>query len=82
LRLSFKKLKLFEKAIKTLGVTHHIGGRVQILEEKVWRIASWPTPQDQTGVKGFLGAVCITRRWIRNYSELSRALSRLTGKVE
>jgi hypothetical protein len=32
LRLSFKKMHLFEKQIKALGVTHVIGGFVKILE--------------------------------------------------
>lgn len=82
LKLSFKKLKLFESVIKVLGVTHTVGGLVSILEDRVAKIARWPVPKDQTGVRGFLGAVGITRRWIKNFAELSRPLTRLTGKVD
>ena len=32
LGLPFKKLRLFEEAIRVLGVTHSIGGLVRILE--------------------------------------------------
>lgn len=42
----------------------------------------FPTPQNPTGVRAFLGTIGITRRWIPNFSELSRPLSRLTGKVD
>ena len=61
-RLSFKKLKLFMEAIKALGVTHCVGGRVRILEDRIERITKWPTPEDQHGVRAFLGAVGITKR--------------------
>ncbi len=72
LRLWFKKLRLFEEAIKALGVTHHIGGRVQILEDRVRRIAGWPTPRDQTAVRGFLGC---GRHHTQMNQELFRAIS-------
>ena len=81
LKLSFKKLKVFESMIKVLGVTHNVGGEVRILNERVAKIAKWPVPTDQTGVRAFLGAISITRRWVKNFAELSRPLTRLTGKV-
>ena len=81
LKLSFKKLKLFAKEICALGVTHAVGGFVRILEDRVKKIAIWPTPTTQTEVRGFLRAVGITCRWIKNFAELSRPLTRLTGKV-
>ena len=46
------------------------------------RISKWPVPADATGVREFLGAIGITRRWIKNFTELVRLLTRLTGKVE
>jgi hypothetical protein len=55
LRLSFKKLQLFQDQIKALGVTHSIGGHIHILEDRIAKIAQWPTPIDQTGVRAFLG---------------------------
>lgn len=82
LRLSFKKLQLFQDQIKALGVTHSIGGHVHILEDRIAKIVRWPAPLDQSGVRAFLGTVGITRRWIKNFAEIARPLSRLTGKVE
>ena len=82
LLLSFRKLRLFAEQIKALGVTHTVGGLVHILEERTKKIAQWPTPTDQTGVRAFLGTVGITRRWIKNFAELARPLLRLTGKVD
>ena len=81
LLLSFKKLRLFASRIKALGVVHEIGGLVRILEDRIEKIARWPKPTNQSEVRGFLGTVAITRRWIKNFSELARPLSRLTGKV-
>lgn len=33
-------------------------------------------------VKFFLGTVSMTRRWVPNFAEIARPLSRLTGKVD
>ena len=82
LKLSFKKLRLFAKEIKALGVTHCVAGLVHILEDRIKRIATWPTPTDQTGVRSFPGVVGITMRWVRNFAELAGPSSRLTGKVD
>ena len=79
LRLSFKKLRVFMSAIKALGITHCTGGEVRIIDERVARIAKWPLPCDKTRVRAFLGVVGITRRWVRNFAEIARPLTRLTG---
>ena len=81
LLLSFKKLRLFATTIKALGVIHEVGGYVRILEERIAKVARWPTPSDQSEVRGFLGTVGITRRWVKNFAEIARPLSRLTGKI-
>lgn len=80
--LSFKKLRLFASAIEALGVKHCVGGHVHILDNRIARVASFPVPSDQSGVRAFLGVVGITRRWVKNFTELARPLNRLTGKVE
>jgi len=41
LKLSCKKLKLFERSIKALGVTHTIGGFIQVLEDRIEKIVAW-----------------------------------------
>ncbi len=64
--LSFRKLKLFYDSIKALGVTHRVGGLIEVLEDRVRRIIEWPVPEDQTAVRAFLGTIGITRRWVKN----------------
>ena len=80
--LSFKKIRLFFDSIIALGVRHLINGRVQILEDRIRVIATWPTPTSATNVRAFLGTISITRRWVKNFSELAMLLSRLTGNVD
>ena len=80
--LSFKKLRLFAGSIEALGVRHCVGGHVYIRGGRISRIAAFPVPTDQTSVRAFLGVVGITRRWVKNFTELARPLNRLTGKVE
>ena len=72
---------MFARILKALGVTHEVGGLVRILDDRIEKIARSPKPSDQSAVRGFLGTVAITRRWIKNFAELARPLSRLTGKV-
>ena len=79
--LSFKKLKLFYDKITALGVTYRVGGLIKVLEDRIRKILEWPIPVDQTAVRAFLGTIGITRRWVKNFAELSRPLTRLTGKV-
>ena len=80
--LSFKKLRLFADSIEALGVKHCVGGHVYIRDSRIEKIASFPVPTSQTSVRAFLGVVGITRRWVKNFTELARPLNRLTGKVE
>ena len=80
-RLSFKKLQLFMNSMKALGVTHSVGGHVHITPSRAEKIAKWPVPIDATGVRAFIGSVGITRRWVKNFMEISRPLTRLMGKV-
>lgn len=80
--LSFKKLRLFAESIEALGVKHCIGGHVYIRNGRIAKIAIYPQPSDQSGVRAFLGSVGITRRWVKNFTELAKPLNRLTGKVE
>ena len=57
LLLSFRKLRLFARSLKALGVIHEIGGLVRVLDERVEKIARWPKPTNQSEVRGFLGTV-------------------------
>lgn len=82
LKLSFKKLKLFVPEIVALGIKHEVGGQLHVKPARIEKIASWPQPQTKKDVRSFLGAVGITRRWVKNFAELARPLSRLTGAYD
>ena len=82
LKLSFKKLFIFQETVKALGIQHFIGGTMQVFPDRVRKITDFPVPIDKTGIRAFLGTVGITHRWVPNFSEISRLLTRLTGKVD
>lgn len=63
LRLSFKRLFLFQESINALGVKHTVGGRLQVVPTKLEKIMRFPIPQNPKGVRAFLGTTGITRRW-------------------
>lgn len=81
LKLFFKKLQLWCTKIKVLGIVHEVKKKIHVLEKRIRKIAKYPVPQNVKAVRGFLGVLGITRRWIKNFSEMARPLSRLTGKV-
>lgn len=81
LTLSFRKFRLFVNQIKALGVDHYVGGKLHVLSSLVETVAKWPEPKNAKGVQGFIGAVGITRRWVKNFAEIARPLSHLTGNV-
>lgn len=81
-RLSFTKMEIGVSQISALGELHEVGGKISIKPERVKTILEWPIPADASGVRSFLGVVATTRRWVKNYSEMARPLSRLTGTKE
>ena len=62
-----------------MGVNHSVGGLLHIVDERIEKILQWPVPTNPTGARSFLGAIGIARRWIKNYYEIARPLTRLTG---
>ncbi|POS83256.1 hypothetical protein EPUL_005456 [Erysiphe pulchra] len=82
LKLSFKKMKLFVHDVLALGIIHKAGGILQIKEDRARLIRAWPIPMSSSDVAAFLGAIGITRRWVKNFAEISRPLTCLTGKVD
>ncbi|KAI0996301.1 hypothetical protein K3495_g11880, partial [Podosphaera aphanis] len=82
LRLSFKKLELFVTNTVALGVTHKAGGRLITKTERCDKIRKFPVPKDATEVRKFIGAIGITRNWVKNFAEIKRPLTRLTGNAE
>ncbi|KAI1003138.1 hypothetical protein K3495_g5065 [Podosphaera aphanis] len=82
LRLSFKKLELFVTNTVTLGVTHTAEGRLITKTERCDKIRKFPVPKNATEVKIFIGAIGITRNWVKNFAEIKRPLTRLTANAE
>ncbi|KAI0996282.1 hypothetical protein K3495_g11899 [Podosphaera aphanis] len=82
LKLSFKKMELFMEEVVALGTLHKGGGIVCVTPERRDKISSWPTPTNATEIRTFLGAVNMTRRWVKNFAEIKCPLSRLTGNVK
>lgn len=81
LKLSFKKLKLFEKSIKALEIIHTIDEFIQVLKDKIEKIVAWEALRDQTEVRFFLEVVSFIRRWVKNFAKLAKSLSCLTDKI-
>lgn len=82
LKLSFKKLFLFQNIIKALRLRHYVDDKIQILKNKIRKIANFSTPTNKTEVRSFLETIKIIHRWISNFSEISCSLNKLTEKVD
>jgi hypothetical protein len=80
LKLSFKKLRLFYNQVTALGVDHRIYGVVQTKVSCIEKIQSFPVLIELGGVQSFLGTIGITRRWVKNFSEIACPLSNLLLK--
>jgi hypothetical protein len=81
-KLTFKKLYLFQSSIKILRIRHHIEERVQILKSRVEKIMKFSVSQNKTNVRAFLKIIELTHRWVSNFSEINRSLTRLIEKID
>lgn len=82
MRISLKKLKIGMHEIKVLGQVHRVGGAMNIKKESIEKIRKWPTPQSISEVRGFMGTIQPTRKWVKGFGEIARPLQRLTRKAE
>lgn len=82
LRLSWKKLYIFMNQMGCLGVECYLDGSQRIRPSRTNKILEWPTPTNASDVRKFMGAVQICKRWIRNFTEISRPITRLGGKAD
>lgn len=82
LRLSFKKLYLFQTSIKVLKICHLIKKRVWILNDCIKKIINFSIFTNKTEMRAFFETINITHKWVSNFFEISRPLTRLTGKVD
>ncbi|POS82271.1 hypothetical protein EPUL_005521, partial [Erysiphe pulchra] len=75
-------LELFVTETVALGVTHRTRGIMLTRNERCDKIRNFPVPKDVSEVRKFLGTIGITRKWVKNFAEIKRPLSRLIGKVD
>jgi len=68
-----------QSSIKYLGVIIS-ENKVQMDEEKLSRVLEWPVPTKVKQVQAFLGFVNFYRRFIENFTKMSKPLSDLTKK--
>ena len=72
-----------------LGLLNHnfncyiIGqGKIEMEEEKVERVLSWPVPKMVRDVRKFLGLANYYRQFVRNFAAIAKPLNMLTQKKE
>lgn len=79
LKLKPSKCTLFAKRVHYLG--HVVSDKgVETDASKVETVRNWPKPRHKTDVRAFLGTCGYYRRYIANYSEISRPLSQICSK--
>ena len=76
LKLSPEKCKLFQNRIKYLGHIVSADG-ISTDPEKIRCVQEWPVPQNIGQLQSFLGFVGYYRRFIKNFSKVSRPLYEL-----
>ena len=78
LKLKPSKCTLFNKRVQYLG--HVVSDQgVETDESKVQTVRDWPVPRHKSDVRAFLGTCGYYRRFISNYSEISRPLTQLSS---
>ncbi|KAI7947611.1 hypothetical protein MJO28_009519 [Puccinia striiformis f. sp. tritici] len=76
--------KKFACCVPALDIVGHVvckEGRT-VSRKKKNKVLTWPTPQNVTELKGFLGVVTYVRIFIENLSEIASPLRKLTRKDE
>ena len=79
LKLKPAKCRLFADRVHYLGHVVSASG-VETEESKVTAVKEWPVPRHKKDVRAFLGTCGYYRRFIHNYSDISRPLSQLSSK--
>ena len=80
LQLDIKKSEFCVKRTKYLGFIIEAEKGIAMDPEKVRAIREWEPPRTTKGVRSFLGFANFYREFIRNFSQLTAPLTKLTGK--
>lgn len=77
LKLKPKKCILFQESVKYLG---HIVSKNGIATDpdKVKSIQEWPTPENVSQLRSFLGLSSYYRRYVKGFASIARSLHKLT----
>ena len=76
LKLAPNKCSFFQRRVKFLGHIVSEDG-VEVDPEKTEKVTTWPTPTSPEDVRRFLGLAGYYRRFIKNFSQISRPLTNL-----
>src|SRR5258708_21947022 len=74
------KMVLATLRLQLLGVEVALDG-AHVLHEVMAKLAKWPTCENPTEVRGFLGTVGVVRHWIRDFAKIAKPLTALTKKM-
>lgn len=80
LKLDPQKCEFAKKEIKYLGFIINVEEGIKVDPNKIRAIASWETPTNVKGVRGFLGFANFYRGFIGNFASVSAPLQDLTKK--
>ena len=81
LKLKPSKCDFFKKEIKYLGYVVSEQG-VSTDPDKIKAVTEWPQPPTMTEVRSFLGFVSYYRRFIPNFSKVTKSLNKLLQNLE
>ncbi|KAG1933335.1 interleukin-1 receptor accessory protein-like 1-A [Pimephales promelas] len=77
LKLSPKKCKFFQTSVRYLG--HIVSGNgVETDPSKIEALKTWPRPRNLKDLKSFLGFAGYYRRFVQDFSKITRPLNELT----
>jgi hypothetical protein len=78
----FAKLSKYEFWLKEVSFLGHIisEGEISVDPSKVKDVLSWKTPQNVFDIRSFLGLVGYCRRFIKEFSKISKPMTELLTK--
>ena len=79
LKLKARKCQLFQKEVEYLGHVVSSDG-IRTDPKKIEAVQNWPTPENVTELRAFIGLCSYYRRFIQGFADIAKPLHRLTGK--